>query len=137
MSEVPESIDFHGREDSVCKLNETLYELKLAPIQWNEKIDIFLFSGLNFEKCQYDPWLYMKHGKNKNMIIIINFYVEDLLIAETHMESLHWMKRQLNQKLEIKDLGETKICLRLQISRDHTCGTLSVSQPHYINRILK
>ena len=57
--------------------------------------------------------------------MMIALYVDDLLIAGRDTTSIEWMKGELRQRFEMKDLGEAKVCLGLEITRtvpNENCG---------------
>lgn len=124
--EVPDGINRHERERSFGRPNNASYWLFQASRKSNENVNIFLVSVMNFEKCQNDTWLHLRHNKIQNMIIILAHYVDAVLTARNHHKSSQWMKRQLNQKIEMKKLSEAKIFVRLDIFRDHSSCILSV-----------
>ncbi len=47
--------------------------------------------------------------KNHNKIIIINVYVNDLLIANKIMQKINCMKTVLNEAFKMSDLSEAQI----------------------------
>ncbi|CAA7027630.1 unnamed protein product [Microthlaspi erraticum] len=46
------------------------------------------------------------------------------------------LKALLSSEFEMKDLGEAKKILGMEITRDRVKGTLTISQESYVNRIL-
>ena len=80
----------------VCNLHKSLYGLKQAPRSWYAKMDSFLLSQ-NFERCKYDPNVYLK--KYEGNIVIIVFYVYDLLIIGSTLSSISFIKKPLYMKL--------------------------------------
>ena len=80
----------------VCRLNKSLYGLKQAPRAWYAKIDGFLLS-LNYSRCKSDSNIYLKliHGS----LIIIVLYVDDLLITESSINDIAWLKTPLHHSL--------------------------------------
>jgi len=67
----------------VCKLVESLYDLKQAPKQWHEKFDtVMIKDGFIINEC--DKCVYIKIIENA--CIIVCLYVNDLLIRRTNIE---------------------------------------------------
>ena len=50
--------------------------------------------------------------------IYLVLYVDDMLIASKNVEEIEKLKTQLNQEFEMKDLGEAKNILGMEITRD-------------------
>ncbi len=61
-------------------------------------------------------------------IMLIALYVEDLHIAGNESRSIAWIKVELRKPFEMKDLGEARVCLGLEITRDRANRTLHLSQ---------
>ena len=55
----PEGFVVPGQEDKVCKLKKSLYGLKQALKQWNEKFNITLVDN-DFVVKSYDTFVYSK-----------------------------------------------------------------------------
>jgi len=70
-------------------------------------------------------------------IIIVLVYVDDLLLVGSSMEAINKIKKALRKRFEMKDLGEAKIILGLNISREETLGTLKLSHGKYATRVLE
>ncbi len=48
--------------------------------------------------------------------MLIALYVDDLLIAGNEYRSIAWIKGELRKRFEMKDLGEARVCLGLEIT---------------------
>ena len=129
----PEGFVTSGKQDLVCKLQRTLYGLKQAGRSWNQKIDDTL-QELGFTVLKSDSCLYV-YGKI-SVVIFIALYVDDLLLASTSKPALTRLKADLVRKFSMKDLGEAQYMLGLQIQRNRTARTLSISQGEYVRHIL-
>ena len=133
--EVPAGMRDPNRPNLVCKLLKALYGLKQAPRQWYAKIHKFLVDELGFKSCSYEPCLYIKHEGNSIMFIAL--YVDDLLIAGNDLAAILSVKDEFKKRFKMKDLGEASEFLGMQIKRDRDGGTLTLSQPDYIDTILE
>jgi transposase InsO family protein len=122
-----------GKEQLVCKLNKSLYGLKQSSRQWNKVIDVFL-KELSFTVIDADTCVYTKHSGNK--MVMISLYVDDLLIASNDKNLLMGVKKSLNKRFEMKDLGRVQICLGLEFDWQHN-GSCVLNQNKYIERILE
>jgi len=54
-------------------------------------------------------------------------YVDDMLIASKSISAIGKLKKQLSSAFEIKDLGETKKKLDMEIERDRVSGKVRLT----------
>ena len=132
---VPAGFRDPDRPELVCKLQKALYGLKQAPRLWHAKIDAFLLDRLKFRSSPNDPCLYVR--RTSGNIMLVALYVDDLLIAGNDMSAISWIKGELRKLFDMKDLGESQVCLGLEIRRDRSSRTLHLSQTSYISTILE
>ena len=78
------------------------------------------------------PSVFIKKITSKFIIIIV--YVDDLNILGTHKEILEAMM-YLKNKFKMKDLGEIKYCVGLQI--EHLQSGILLHHSNYIEKDLK
>ena len=97
--------------DLAFKLQNSMYGTKQAPRCWNKKINSALSVELGFKRSDGDPCLYVKHEKEGIMNIAL--YADDLLLAAKTRTQILWMKMMLSERFDIKDLGGSKLCLGL------------------------
>ena len=85
--EQPEGFVDTKYPEKVCKLRKSIYGLKQSARCWNKTIDNFL-NKLNYTACEADPCIYVKHvvKGQKDVIIIIALYVDDLIITSNDTE---------------------------------------------------
>jgi len=133
--EQPEGFVDPKRPGHVCKLQKALYGLKQAPRQWHAKIDAFLIDELHFQSSPYDPCLYVQYQKGS--MVIIALYVDDLVLACSDRQLLDWLKEEFCKRFEMKDCGEVRVCLGLEIVRDTSKVTLHLSQQRYVDKVLE
>ena len=57
-------------------------------------------------------------------LIYLLLYVDDMLIAVRNKIYIQNLKAQLKKEFDMKDLGETKKILSIEISRDRSIGKL-------------
>jgi hypothetical protein len=119
-------------EDLVCRLRKSIYGLKQAPRVWNQKIRRFLKS-IGFEQTYSDPCVYI----NKTTEIILAMWVDDLIIFGKDVASIKDIKAQLNEEYEMKDLGELKYFLGIQVHRDRERKIIHINQSGYNRTILE
>ena len=70
------------------------------------------------------------------MFIILVLYVDDMLVASKSMVEINRLKTQLARAFDMKDLGEAKQILGMEIHRDMKNGKLWLSQQKYVEKIL-
>ncbi|GJS62003.1 zinc finger, CCHC-type containing protein [Tanacetum coccineum] len=129
----PEGFVMPGHESKVCKLKKSLYGLKQAPKQWHLKFDDVVLSN-GFSLNQADKCVYSKFdscGKG----VIICLYVDDMLIFGTDQDQVNKTKEFLSSNFDMKDPGEAEVILGIRIKRGN--NSISISQSHYIEKILK
>src|SRR5579859_3429582 len=131
--EQPEGFEVGNKEDDlVCRLRKSIYGLKQAPRVWNQKIRRYLKS-IGFDQLYSDPCVYI----NKTTGIIIAMWVDDLIIFGKNMASINALKVQLNEEYEMKDLGELKYFLGIQVHRDRERKIIHINQSGYNRTILE
>ncbi|KAE8695627.1 Potassium transporter 10 [Hibiscus syriacus] len=122
-----------GKKNLVCRLKKSLYGLKQAPRQWYKKFDSFMSSS-GFTRYQEDHCCYIKRFDNSFIILLL--YVDDMLVAGSHMQEIINLKQKLSKQFAMKDLGAVKQILGMRIKRDTKSGTLILSHAEYINKVL-
>jgi hypothetical protein len=120
--------------DLVCKLQRSLYGLKQAARCWNEVMDKYLKS-IGYKQSQIDPCIYVKNVDGALVIIVL--YVDDVLIAASLKKLLAREKQLLRDRFEMVDQGEVHYILRMRVQRDRGDKTMSISQPKYLEGIVK
>jgi len=118
----------------VCRLLQALYGLKQAPRMWYAKLDDFLKSQV-FDNIDPDACLYLL--MNDGEIIIVLAYVDDLLLLASSLAEIDKIKKALERRFKIKDLGEAKVILCLDIRRDKALDTLKLSKGKYAAQVLE
>ena len=131
----PEGYKVAGKEDWVCKLKKSLYGLKQSPRQWYKRFDSFM-RGQKYIRSKYDHCVYLRKLQDGSFIYLL-LYVDDMLIVSKSRTEIDKMKAQLNQEFEMKDLGEAKKILGMEISRDRKRGKLCLTQKQYLKKVLQ
>ena len=131
----PDGFKVAGKEKMVCKLEKSLYGLKQSPRQWYKRFDKFMI-GQKYTRSKYDHCVYLRKLQDGSFIYLL-LYVDDMLIASRSHTEIEKLKTQLNREFEMKDLGEAKKILGMEISRDRKLGRLCLSQKEYLRKVLK
>jgi hypothetical protein len=98
--------------DYVCRLCTVLYGLKQAPSAWHEKIVEYLVT-IGFCMSNVDHSLYV--CKSDEGIVVITIYVDDLIVGGDNEKEVEHVKSLLKQKFDMKDLGEFKFFLGIEV----------------------
>ncbi|CAA0807340.1 cysteine-rich RLK (RECEPTOR-like protein kinase) 8 [Striga hermonthica] len=116
-----------AKRDEVCLLKRSLYELKQASRQWNIEFSDKLTS-YGFTQSSHDHCLFFK-GSGANLLILL-IYVDDVLITGGSLIAIQHLKAYLDALFTIKDLGQAKYFLGLEIHK--TADGTFLSQRKYI-----
>ncbi|WVZ12067.1 hypothetical protein V8G54_016597 [Vigna mungo] len=120
-------------DDRVCLLQKSLYGLKQSPRQWYRKFDDFLIK-LNFKRCNYDDCVYTLNHDGEMLYLLL--YVDDILIASSDRGMIGETKARLADAFEMKELGEARRILGIDIKRDRPGGNLFLSQECYLQKVI-
>ncbi|KAH7465285.1 Retrovirus-related Pol polyprotein from transposon TNT 1-94 [Fusarium oxysporum f. sp. matthiolae] len=114
----------------VWELRKALYGLKQSPRIWYQTLSLFL------QEQGFQP-LVSDMGVFVNGQTYIAVYVDDLLIAGPSKRDIEMIKRSLNQRFSMTDLGPCHFYLGMSITRNRRQRRLSLSQKGYIEKVLK
>ncbi|KAK9065501.1 hypothetical protein SSX86_014902 [Deinandra increscens subsp. villosa] len=103
---------YNKSETRVCKLVKSLYGLKQAPRQWNEKLTKTLVE-IGFAQSKNDYSLFVKSEKGSICVLLV--YVDDIILTGNNLSALEEVKRCLMSKFKIKDLGDLKYFLGIEV----------------------
>ena len=131
--EQPEGTVLEGNEGKVMRLLKCLYGLKQAPRQWNIYIDTVL-KGLGFRRLKSDVGVYMK-GEGASAIYIA-LYVDDLFMVGENLDDIQRVKEGLSGEFKMKDLGEAKFLLGIEIRRGEN-GNVLLVQERYAQDVIR
>ena len=70
-------------------------------------------------------------------MLCLLLYVDDILVACNSLFEVENLKDLLSSEFDIKDLGEAKKILRMDILRDRAKGALYHSQRKYIEKVVQ
>lgn len=121
-----------AKHGEVCRLKRSLYGLKQASRQWNKELSKFLFN-LGFVQSKQDYSLFTRDLDGEFVVILV--YVDDMVLTGTSSSQISDIKLALDKAFTIKDLGNLKYFLGIEIIRNES-GIL-LSQRKYITDIIK
>ena len=106
----------------VCRLQRSLYGLKQASRQWFTKLS-GLLTSLGFEKSHSDHSLFLRFTGSITTVLLV--YVDDIILTGNSESEIQDVIKLLDQAFKIKDLGNLKYFLGLEIARSssgiHLC----------------
>jgi hypothetical protein len=116
------------------QLKKPLYGLKQAGRQWKKKLDDTM-AHLKFTKSAADECLYVLREKSE-VVLLVLIYVDDAAAASKDIRRIQWFKSLLGSFFPIKDLGEPRYILRIQVTRNRQARTITLNQTAYIRNLL-
>jgi hypothetical protein len=130
MKQLPRYDNGSGR---VCRLIKTLYGLKQAGNEWNNEFDGTMKDLAYTNTCSDYCCYIRRQGENFAIVLV---WVDDLVVFTNSPAESDHVERELKQKFEIKTLGEPSLLLGMKITRDKENQITTLSQAHYIDKIL-
>ncbi|KAL1193518.1 Retrovirus-related Pol polyprotein from transposon RE2 [Cardamine amara subsp. amara] len=115
----------------VCRLRKAIYGLKQSPRAWYHKLSTCLREK-GFKMSEADHTLFTRKGPTGIVAVLI--YVDDLIITGDDIEGVSLLKRNLKESFDIKDLGELKYFLGIEMTRFE--DGLFISQRKYVLDLL-
>ncbi|XP_020214429.1 uncharacterized protein LOC109798521 [Cajanus cajan] len=85
-----------------------------------------------YRQSNVDHTLFLKKRKGKLTTLII--YVDDMIITRDDSEEINRIQEQLNSEFEMKNLGELKYFLGIEVAR--SCEVIFISQRKYVLNLL-
>ena len=110
--EIPEGIECSSdiKRQKVCKLEKTLYGLKVSLKCWNQRFTETV-KGFGLKPDFYEPRLFTWHDRNKFLILMV--YVDDILLASNDRIKLKEIKTNLARNFDMTDmygLAQAALC---------------------------
>ena len=105
-----------------CKLKKALYGLKQSPRAWFGRFTTTI-KRFGHRQSNSDHNLFLR--KNGNQITCLVIYVDDMVITGNNAQKIDKLKSQLFQEFEMKDLGQLKYFLGIEVLRSKR-GYLSI-----------
>lgn len=118
----------------ILKLEKYMYGLQESPHQFNALLDQALVE-LDFKKCRADPCLYTK--VTSDGLMIVSAHVDDLLVTSPSRAQQAKFERDLSRRFEIVSQHKDISYLGMSIQYNMEHGTIMVSQPGFVEDILK
>ena len=125
----PTGFEVPGSEGKVYKLVKALYGLKQSPRVWYNTLAAFL-RQLGFESIAANLSVFT------NGVTIVTIYVDDILLTGPNKADIQSIKKRLNKKFEMTDLGPCTYYLGITVSRDRANRILRLGQAGYTEKFL-
>jgi len=122
---------FEEDPNSCLQLLRALYGLRRSPLLWLQEFTATL-TDLGLRNIPGEPCLFTNDDS-----IILFFYVDDIILLyhPTKQKCAQHFKRTLQQRFEIRDLGDLQWFLGVHVLRDIDSGKLWLCQNSFIEKI--
>lgn len=104
-------------------------------LTWNQTLDKSL-KALDFVRLNAETCLYVIQN-SKGEICFLVVYVDDFILAASSRRYMDEIKAKLAATFKMKDLGPATYVLGIQIIRDRSKRTISLSQSQYARTVAK
>ena len=114
------------KSNQVCKLKKSLYGLKQASRKWYEKLTSVLLQH-QYVQASSDHFLFLKKTDQSFTVLLV--YVNDIILTGDSLYEFHHIKNVLDDLFKIKDLGQLKYFLGIEVA--HSKSGISLCQRKY------
>ena len=118
----------------VMRLLKSLYGLRQSTRCWYGTVDGLVveigFKSLKSDLCVY---IYSEGGA----IYLLTLYVDDVLLLGKDRKVLERIKRKLMGRFSMTDMGDVSLVLRMEVTRDRTKRTVTITQENYVKSLLE
>lgn len=121
---------FIKNENMVYHLKKSLYGLRESPRNWYDHFNNFI-TKLGFTRSNHDLCLYC----NVKSEIYCILFVDDLLICGPDKELIESIKSEFKIQFKMKDLGNVKRYLGIEIDFNKSTREMKLSQEEYIETL--
>nr|GEX38835.1 putative ribonuclease H-like domain-containing protein [Tanacetum cinerariifolium] len=118
--------------DKVYKVVKALYGLHQAPRAWYETLANYRLEN-GFQQGKIDQTLFIK--KQKGDILLVQFYVDDIIFGSTNKDLCKDFKKLTKDKFHMSSIGELTFFLVLQVKQKQ--DGIFISQDKYVAEILR
>jgi Reverse transcriptase (RNA-dependent DNA polymerase) len=89
-----------------------------------------------YQRTKADPCVCFKRLANGKFLFLL-LYVDDILIAGHDTQMIDMLKKEMSKLFDMKDMGQARQILGMQIIHDRKTRRLWLSQEKYIERVLE
>ncbi|XP_019438967.1 PREDICTED: uncharacterized protein LOC109344667 [Lupinus angustifolius] len=126
--DIPQGV-IYAKPNQVCKLYKSLYGLKQVGRQWYTKLSNSL-KELGYVQSTHDHSLFTKNANQCFTALLI--YVDDLVLSGNDIHDIMMVKKHLDKLFKIKDLGNLKYFLGLEVARSKS-GIILCQRKHALD----
>nr|AAP54332.2 retrotransposon protein, putative, unclassified [Oryza sativa Japonica Group] len=112
--EIPPGFATSQTEGKVLRLKKSLYGLKQSPRAWFDRFRRAM-CGMGYKQCNGDHTVFYRHNRGLKTILVV--YVDDMIITGDDCLEISRLKQNLSKEFEVKDLGQLKYFLGIEIAR--------------------
>ena len=122
-----------GEEDKVLFANKVIYGMMNEGYNWEKELSMS-YTGLGYYQSKADPCVCSHIDENR--YTLTNTYMDDVFGILSTPKGEQKSKDELAGCYELKDLGELKYIVGIQVQQDEKTGAISLSQHAYLERTL-
>ncbi len=119
----------------VLRLRKSIYGLRSSPRRWHRLLSAAI-TKCGFVPSKSDDCLFLKRNASGDLVALVACHVDDIQMTGVRGE-LDAFKEHLAALFKLTDLGETEDLLGVHVNYDRQRGTLSLSQRHYTEQLLR
>ena len=90
---------------------------------------------IGFKSLKSDPCVYIY--SEGGVIYVSTLYVDDVLLLGKDRKVLERIKRKLMGHFSMTDMEDVSLVLGMEVTRDRTKGTVTITQENYVKSLLK
>jgi hypothetical protein len=128
----PPGFSTSSESGKICRLRKSLYGLKQSPRAWFGRFTHSM-RRYGYHQSQSDHTLFLKHS-NEGKITALIVYVDDIVVTGNDIMEMGKLKTYLAKEFEIKDLGNLRYFLGIEVARSKE--GIFVSQRKYVLDLL-
>ena len=131
---IPHGMKVEGGENKVLRVKGALYGLKQSSHVWGRMFEGFMLKA-GFKQCVMDTCIFTR-GEGQSRIIL-GIHVDDQAIIGPNPKVIQAFKQEMAKEFRMKDLGELKHILGVEVKRDRRNRVLTLSQGSYVRQVLE
>ena len=98
----------------VLRLKKSLYGLKQSLRAWFDRLRRAM-CNMGYKQCNGDHTVFYRHSGSH--VTILAVYVDDMIITGDDSLEISRLKKNLSNEFEVKDLGQLRYFLGIEIAR--------------------